>query len=171
MHNAMCLFLVGDKLRRRLIPDPAWDRRAVGWASDPPRTQLAADTSTKTALLDTSAFFSCLSISSFALFFLFFFFFCWQRVKPETSHFHHFLDLHSYFKYVFSRFYPPRRKAGGFLMSHPLSGISGLSVWFHFSISPLLFFCLVLSLFLFYPFQPLAHSPDPFYTKLPFPER
>ena len=33
-------------------------------------------------------------------------------------------------------------------LPHPLSEISGLSVWSLFSISPLLFFCLVLSLFL-----------------------
>ena len=52
-------------------------------------------------------------------------------------------------------------------------GISGLSVWSHFSISPLLFFCLVLSLFLSYPFLLffLAHSPDLFFPKPPFSER
>ena len=46
----------------------------------------------------------------------------------------------------------PRREAGGFLMSPLLSGISGLSVLFHFSMSPVLFFCPVLPLFLSYPF-------------------
>ena len=51
----------------------------------------------------------------------------------------------------------------------PVSGISGLSLWFHFSIiSPLLFFCLVLLLFLSYPFLLLAHSPDIFSPKPPF---
>ena len=39
-----------------------------------------------------------------------------------------------------------------------LSGISGLSVWTHFSISPLLFFCLVLLLVLSYPCLLLAWS-------------
>ena len=39
-------------------------------------------------------------------------------------------------------FHHPRREVRGFLMSPPLSGNWGLSVWSHFSIFPLLFFCL-----------------------------
>ena len=50
----------------------------------------------------------------------------------------------------------------------PLSEISRLSVWSHFSISPLLFFCLALSLFLSDPFLLLAHSSDLFFPKPPF---
>ena len=50
-------------------------------------------------------------------------------------------------------FFKQRREAGGFLMSPPLPGISGLSVWSHFSTSSLLVFCLVLLLFLSYPFS------------------
>ena len=64
----------------------------------------------------------------------------------------------------------PRREAGGFLMSH-LSGIIGAVGLIHFSIYPPLFFCLVLSLFLSYPFMLLAHSPDLFFLKLPFSKR
>ena len=44
-----------------------------------------------------------------------------------------------------------RQREAVFFWCLPLSGISGLSVWSYFSISPLLFFCLVLSLFLSYP--------------------
>ena len=50
----------------------------------------------------------------------------------------------------------------------PLSGISWLSIWSHFSLSPLLFFCLVLLLFVSYPFLLLAHSPDSFCLNLHF---
>ena len=54
----------------------------------------------------------------------------------------------------------PRREARGFMMSPPcLENLRALSL-IHFSISPLLFFCLVLSLFLSYSFLLLAHSPD-----------
>ena len=54
----------------------------------------------------------------------------------------------------------------------PLSGILGLSVWsLDCSISPLFFFCLVLSLFLSYPILLLAHSPDLFFPKPLFSER
>ena len=55
-----------------------------------------------------------------------------------------------------------------------LSGISGLPVWYHFSIlyiSLLLLFCLALLLFLSYPFLLLAHSPEFFVPKPPFSER
>ena len=51
----------------------------------------------------------------------------------------------------------------------PLTGISGLPASFHFSISPLLF-SLVLSLFLSYLFLHLAHSPDFFFCRPPFPK-
>ena len=64
-------------------------------------------------------------------------------------------------------------KGGRFFfdVSH-LSGISGLSVWSHFSIlSPLLFFCLVLPLFLSYLFLLLARYPDLFFPKPPFSEK
>ena len=53
----------------------------------------------------------------------------------------------------------------------PLSEISGLSVWYQVFVSPLLFFCLVLSLFLSYSFLLLAHSPDFFPPKHPFSEK
>ena len=53
----------------------------------------------------------------------------------------------------------------------PLSGISGLPVWSHFSICPLLFFCLILSLFMSYLFLLLAHFPDLFFPKPPYSER
>ena len=59
----------------------------------------------------------------------------------------------------------------GYFWCLPLSGISRLPVWSHFSVYPLLFFCLVLSLFLSYPFLLLAHSPDLFSPKPPFSER
>ena len=51
-----------------------------------------------------------------------------------------------------------------------MSGISELSVWSHFSMSPLVFFCLVPSLFLSYPFLIWAHSPDLFSLHLHFPK-
>ena len=68
---------------------------------------------------------------------------------------------------------PPEGRPGGFLMfpPPPLSGILGLSVWSHFSITPLLFFCLVLLHFLSYPLLLLAHSPDLFPPKPTFSER
>ena len=53
----------------------------------------------------------------------------------------------------------------------PLSGISGLSrvsLIPLFCLSPLLFFCLALFLFLSYPFVLLAHSRDFFFSKPPF---
>ena len=53
----------------------------------------------------------------------------------------------------------PKGRLGDFWCL-PLSGISGLSFWSHFSMSVLLIFCLVLSLFLPCPFLLLAHSPD-----------
>ena len=65
----------------------------------------------------------------------------------------------------------PLKGGRGFLMSPPLSGISGRSIWSYFSISPLLLFCLVLLLFLSYPFLLLAYSPDFFFPKPPFSER
>ena len=52
-----------------------------------------------------------------------------------------------------------------------LSGISVLSVWSHVTISPLLFFCLVLSLFRSDSFLLLAHSHDLLFPKPPFSER
>ena len=55
---------------------------------------------------------------------------------------------------------PPKRGRGISDVS-PLSGISGLSVWSRFSISPLLFCCLVLSLFLSYPFGPFPWLSPP----------
>ena len=65
----------------------------------------------------------------------------------------------------------PEGRPGIFWCS-PLSGISGLPVWSHFSIYYLLlFFCLVLLLFLSYPFPLLAHSPDFVLPKPPFFER
>ena len=65
----------------------------------------------------------------------------------------------------------PEGRPGGSDVS-PLSRISGLSVRSHFSIFPLLFFCLiVLLLLLSYPFLLLAHSPDFFFPKVPFSER
>ena len=66
-------------------------------------------------------------------------------------------------------FLPPEGRPGIYDVS-PLSGISGLSVWSHFSISPLLFFCLVSFSVLSYPFLLLAHSPD-FLSEPPFSER
>ena len=51
----------------------------------------------------------------------------------------------------------PLKGGWEFLMSLP--DVSGLPLWSHFSISPLLFFCLVLLLFLSYYFLLLAHSP------------
>ena len=67
-------------------------------------------------------------------------------------------------------FFVPLKGGREFLMSpHCLE--SGLSVWSHYIISPLLFFCLVLLLFLSYPFLLLAHSPDLFFLKLLFSKR
>ena len=51
----------------------------------------------------------------------------------------------------------------------PVWNLRAVIVWSHFSISPILFFCLVLSLFLSYPFMLLAHSPDLLFP--PFSER
>ena len=55
----------------------------------------------------------------------------------------------------------------------PLSGISGLPVWSHFSIiiSSCSSACLVLLLFLSYPFLLLVHSPNLFFPKPPFSKR
>ena len=64
---------------------------------------------------------------------------------------------------------PPKGRLGISDVS-PLSGISRLSVWSHFSISSLLFF-LVLLLFLSYPFLLWTHSPDFFFPKPPFSEK
>ena len=76
----------------------------------------------------------------------------WERVKYVCFN-------------IYSRDVTPK---GGRVISdvYPCLIISGLSVWSHFSISPLMFFCLVLSLFLSYSFLLLAHSPKP-----PFSER
>ena len=54
----------------------------------------------------------------------------------------------------------PKGGRGVFDVS-PLSGISGLSVWSHFYISPLLFFCLVLLLLSFTAFGPFSWSRFP----------
>ena len=58
---------------------------------------------------------------------------------------------------------PPLKGGWGISDVLPLSRISGLSVWSHFSISPILFCSLVLLLFLSYHFLLLAHSPDLFF--------
>ena len=58
-------------------------------------------------------------------------------------------------------------EAGDLWCIPPRSGISGLSVWSHFTIS-LLFFCLVPLLFLSCPFLLLAYSTDFFFPKPPF---
>ena len=58
----------------------------------------------------------------------------------------------------------PRTEVGGVLMSPPCLESQGChAVWSHFSISSLLFLCLLLPLFLSYPFMLLAHSPDLFF--------
>ena len=66
---------------------------------------------------------------------------------------------------------PPPKGGRGISDVSPLSGISRLPVRWHFSVSPLLFFSLVLSLFLTYPLLLLAHSPNLFFPKLPCSER
>ena len=60
--------------------------------------------------------------------------------------------------------------AGDSDVSPPVWNLRALSFIPLFYVSPLLFFCLVLSLFLCYPFLLLAHSPDLFFPKSPFSE-
>ena len=59
----------------------------------------------------------------------------------------------------------------GFWGNPPVWNLRAVSLIPFFYISPHLFFCLVLSLVLFYPFLLLAYSPDPFSSKPPFSER
>ena len=61
----------------------------------------------------------------------------------------------------------PRREAWGFFCLHRIWNLRAASLILLFYI-PLLFFCLVLSLSLSYPFLLLAHSPDLFFTNLHF---
>ena len=69
-----------------------------------------------------------------------------------------------------SRLFSCLPKGGRRFWCLPLSRISRLSVWSHFSISPLLFFWLVLWLSLPGPVLLLAHSPDSFSLNLHFPK-
>ena len=57
------------------------------------------------------------------------------------------------------------------LMSPPVWNLRAVGLIPLFDIYSLLFFCLVLSLFLFDPFTFLAHSPDHFFPKPAFSER
>ena len=76
--------------------------------------------------------------------------------------------LDSYHKKVlFSSVCSPLKGGRVFLMSPPCLESQGCQIDPTFSISPLLFFFLVLSFFLCYPFLVLAHSPDLFFPKPP----
>ena len=80
------------------------------------------------------------------------------------------MALVSAFMHLYSIFnLRAQREAGNFLCL-PLSGISGISVWSHCSVSPLLFFCIVLLLFLSYPFCFWPILLTSFSLKLHFPK-
>ena len=82
----------------------------------------------------------------------------WVHISPHNYHHCHYMNT------------CPEGRPGISYVS-PLFGISGLSVLSHFSISLLLFFCLVLSFFLSFPFLFLARSRDLFFPKPPFSVR